>query len=105
MSFIGELKRRNVIRVAILYAVSSWVLLQFTDVLSSILPVPEWTGSLVILLLLVGLFPVLAFSWVYEMTPEGLKREKDIDRVTSITSGIAQALRGSNIGKARPTPG
>jgi len=105
MSFLGELKRRNVIRVALLYAVSSWILLQFTDVLSSILPVPEWTGSLVILLLLVGLFPVLAFSWVYEMTPEGLKREKDIDRVTSITSGIAQALRGSNIGKARPTPG
>ena len=55
MSFLGELKRRNVIRVALLYAVSSWILLQFTDVLSSILPVPEWTGSLVILLLLVGL--------------------------------------------------
>jgi hypothetical protein len=45
MSFIGELKRRNVIRVAVLYFVSSWLLLQLADVLSSLLPVPEWTGS------------------------------------------------------------
>ncbi len=94
MGFLGELKRRNVIRVAILYAVSSWILLQFTDVLSSMLPVPEWTGSLVILLLLVGLFPVLAFSWVFEMTPEGLKREKDIDRTESITSGTGKKING-----------
>ena len=85
MSFIGELKRRNVIRVALLYFVAAWLLLQLTDVLSSLLPVPEWTGSLVFLLLLIGLPPALIFAWVYEMTPEGIKREKDIDRDTSIT--------------------
>jgi adenylate cyclase len=85
MSFIGELKRRNVIRVAVLYFVSAWLLLQLTDVLSSLLPVPEWTGSLVFLLLLIGLPPALVFAWVYEMTPEGLKREKDVDRSHSIT--------------------
>ena len=94
MSFIGELKRRNVIRVAILYAVSSWLLLQFTDVLSSMLPVPEWTGPLVILLLLVGLFPALIFSWLYEMTPEGLKREKEIDRSQSITPDTGRKING-----------
>jgi len=92
MSFIGELKRRNVIRVAILYFVSSWLLLQLTDVLSSLLPVPDWTGSLVFLLLLVGLAPALIFAWVYEMTPEGLKREKDIDRSHSITSHTARKI-------------
>jgi TolB-like protein len=85
MSFIGELKRRNVIRVAVLYFVSSWLLLQLTDVLSSLLPVPEWTGSLVFLLLLIGLPPALIFAWVYEMTPEGLRREKDVNRSRSIT--------------------
>ena len=84
MSFFQELKRRNVARVAALYAITSWLLLQVTDVLSSLLPVPEWTGSFVVMLLLLGFFPVLVVSWVYEMTPEGLRREKDIDRNRSI---------------------
>ena len=92
MSFIQELKRRNVIRVAILYAVSSWVLLQLTDVLASLLTLPPWAGSFVIFLLLLGLFPALAFSWVYEMTSEGLKREKDIDRSTSIAPDTGKKI-------------
>lgn len=92
MSFVGELKRRNVIRVAILYFVSSWLLLQLTDVLSSILPVPEWTGSFVFMMLLIGLAPALIFSWVYEMTPEGLMREKDIDRTASITPDTGKKI-------------
>jgi TolB-like protein len=85
MSLIQELKRRNVFRVAVLYLVAAWLLLQLTDVLSSLLPVPESAGSLVILLLVLGFFPVLIFAWVYEMTPEGLKREVDIDRSQSVT--------------------
>jgi TolB-like protein/tetratricopeptide (TPR) repeat protein len=85
MSFYEELKRRNVAKVAVLYIIAAWLLLQVTDVLSSLLTVPEWTGSLVVLLLLLGFFPVMIFSWVYEMTPEGLKKEKDIDRSQSIT--------------------
>jgi TolB-like protein len=85
MSLFHELKRRNVIRVAILYLVSSWVLLQLTDVLSSLLNVPEFTGAIVILLLVLGFFPALIFAWVYEMTPEGLKREVDVDRSHSMT--------------------
>jgi len=94
MSFFSELKRRNVIRVAILYFVSSWLLLQLTDVLSSILPVPEWTGSFVFVMLLICLAPALIFSWVYEMTPEGLKRETDIDRTTSITPDTGKKING-----------
>jgi TolB-like protein/Tfp pilus assembly protein PilF len=84
MSFIVEIKRRNVAKVAVLYLIASWLLLQVTDVLASLLPVPEWAGSLVVMLLLLGFVPVLIFSWVYEMTPEGLKKEKDIDRSQSV---------------------
>lgn len=92
MSFLTELKRRNVIRVGIFYLVSSWVLLQLTDVLSSLLPVPEWTGSLVVLLLALGFVPALLFAWVYEMTPEGLRREQDVDRTESITAGTGKKI-------------
>ncbi len=86
MSLILELKRRNVFRVAVVYLVSAWLLLQLTDVLSSLLPVPDWTGSLVVLLLALGFVPVLIFVWVYELTPDGLKREKDVDRTHSIST-------------------
>lgn len=85
MSVLQELKRRNVIRVGVLYLVAAWLLLQLTDVLSSLLSVPESVGSIVVMLLVLGFFPVLIFSWVYEMTPEGLKREVDIDRSISVT--------------------
>jgi len=92
MSFVNELKRRNVIRVGVLYLVSAWVLLQLTDVLTSLLASPPWAGSLVVLLLALGFFPVMIFSWVYEMTPEGLKRESEIDRALSITSGTGRKI-------------
>lgn len=84
-SFFEELKRRNVTRMAVLYGVTAWLLLQVTDVLASLLPVPDWTGSLVVVLLIIG-FPItLIISWVYELTPEGLKRERDVIRDQSLT--------------------
>jgi TolB-like protein len=92
LSLFNELKRRNVIRVGVLYLVAAWLLLQLTDVLSSLLPVPESTGSLVILLLMLGFFPVLIFAWVYEMTPEGLKREVNIDRSHSVTPDTGKKI-------------
>lgn len=85
MSFFEELKRRNVVKVAVLYVIASWLVLQVVDVLSSLLPVPDWTGSLVFILLVAGFLPVLIFSWVYELTPEGLKREQDVDRDQSVS--------------------
>ena len=92
MSLFQELKRRNVIRIAILYVVSSWVLLQLADVLSSLLNLPEFAGSIVVMLLLLGFFPALIFAWVYEMTPEGLKREVDVDRSQSQTPETGKKL-------------
>jgi TolB-like protein len=92
MSLFEELKRRNVIRIAVLYAVSSWVLLQLADVLSSLLNVPEFVGSIVVMLLMLGFFPALIFAWVYEMTPEGLKREVDVDRSQSQTPATGKKI-------------
>lgn len=92
MSFFEELKRRNVARMAVLYAVASWLILQIADVLFENLEVPGWAFRLVLGLLALG-FPVaLIFSWVFELTPEGLKREKDIERHQSITHETGRKL-------------
>lgn len=92
MSFFSELKRRNVMRVALLYAVASWLIMQVTDVGVSLLGLPDWTGRLVFLLLLIGFPLVMVFSWAYEITPEGVKREKDVPRDQSITDETARKL-------------
>jgi len=81
----GELKRRNVVRVAVAYVIVGWLILQFVDVLVPLLALPEWVGRLIFLLLLVGFPLALFFAWAYELTPEGLKKEKDVDRSESIT--------------------
>jgi len=75
MSIFAELKRRNVYRVAALYVIVSWVLLQVADVLLGMLPLPPWIGTLVFFLLALG-FPVaLLLAWAFELTPEGVRRE------------------------------
>jgi hypothetical protein len=61
----GELKRRNVVRVAIAYAIVSWLILQIADVLMPLLSMPEWVGGFVFLLLLVGFLLALILSWAY----------------------------------------
>ena len=85
MSLIEELKRRNVVRMAVLYAVASWLILQIADVLFDQLGVPDWAFRFTLGLLILGFPLALIFSWVFEITPEGIKREKQIDRSQSIT--------------------
>lgn len=92
MSLLSELNRRNVFRVIVLYVVSGWVILQAADVLSAILPVPEWTGTFVFLLLALAFPMVVIFSWVYEITPEGIKREQSVDPEASITHVTGRRL-------------
>lgn len=92
MSFFYELKRRNVARVAVLYAIAGWVILQVADVLFEALNLPASSVRLVIGMLILGFPLVVVFSWVYEVTPEGLKREKDIDRSESIANQTANKL-------------
>jgi TolB-like protein/Tfp pilus assembly protein PilF len=92
MSFFAELKRRNVFRVAAAYAVVAWLLIEISDTIFPRLGLPEWTVTFVIALLLLG-FPVaLFFAWAYELTPEGLKREQDVDRSESITPHTGKKL-------------
>jgi TolB-like protein/Flp pilus assembly protein TadD len=76
MSFLRELKRRNVYRVGTFYLVLSWLVLQVADVVISMLELPGWTGKLVLLLLAAG-FPIaLVLAWAFELTPEGVVREQ-----------------------------
>ncbi len=92
MSFFAELKRRNVFRMGALYLVAGWVLLQVADVLAGVLGLPDWTMRLVAFLLLLGFPLALIFSWVYELTPEGLKRDVDVDRSHSIATQTGRKL-------------
>jgi len=84
MSFLSELKRRNVVRMGVLYIVASWLVLQISDVIFDPLGVPAWVFRLLLSLLALGFPFALIFSWIFELTPEGLKRERDIDRSQSI---------------------
>jgi TolB-like protein len=83
-NFFAELKRRNVIRMAGLYLVGAWLL---TQVASTILPMfgaPEWLPRSIVILLAIGFIPALIFSWVFELTPEGLKRDEEVKPERSI---------------------
>ena len=76
-NFLAELKRRNVYKVAIAYGVVAWLLIQIASQIFPIFGIPNWAVRLVVLLLVIG-FPIaLIFSWVFEMTPEGIKRTED----------------------------
>src|ERR1700736_2283606 len=83
-NFFAELKRRNVIRFAGLYLVGAWLL---TQVASTVLPMfgaPDWLPRSIVSLLAIGFIPALIFSWVFELTPQGLKRDEDVRPEESI---------------------
>ena len=84
MSFFNELKRRNVFRVGIAYAVASWVLLQIVDLVLENITAPDWVMQVFMLALAVGFPLAIFFAWAFEMTPEGVKRESEVDRSKSI---------------------
>lgn len=79
MSFFAELKRRHVIRVGIAYAVGSWVLVEVSSVLLPTFDAPEWVMRAVVLLLIGGLPVALLMAWMFELTPEGIRKEDGVD--------------------------
>ena len=87
-----ELKRRNVIRVGVAYVVVAWLILQVVDLVLDAVPAPDWVMQVFLLGTAVGLPLALLFAWAFEMTPEGVKREKDIDRSQSITQQTGRKL-------------
>ena len=92
MSFFQELKRRNVIRVGIAYAVTSWLVVQISDVVIDNIGAPGWLFKGILLLLGIGFPVVMIFAWAFELTPEGIKKEKDVDRTQSITPTTGRKL-------------
>ena len=98
MSLFNELKRRNVFRVAIAYLIASWLLIQLADILVPMLTLPEWVSRLILLLLLILFVPTLIGAWALELTPDGVKLEKDVDRSSSITPSTGKRLNTVIIG-------
>jgi len=92
LSFFNELKRRNVFKVGVAYVVAAWLLLQVADVVINNIGAPDWVFRVILLVLGLGLPVILLFAWAFEMTPEGLKLEKDVDRSQSITTQTGKKL-------------
>ena len=72
-SFFDELKRRNVVRMAGLYLVGAWLLVQVAGTVLPMFGAPDWLPRSIVILLAIGFVPALIFSWVFELTPEGLE--------------------------------
>ena len=92
MSFFDELKRRNVFRVGIAYVVIGWVLAQVAGFAAETFGAPDWVMKMLVVFLLLGLPLALFVAWAFELTPEGLKRENDVDRGASITRHTGRRL-------------
>ncbi len=92
MKFFEELKRRNVFRVGVAYLVAAWLLLQVADVVLSLLNLPQLVGQIILMVLSFGFIPAIILAWAYELTPDGIKREKDIDSSESATRETGRTL-------------
>jgi len=92
MSLFDELKRRNVLRVAIAYLAAAWILIQVADIIFPRLGFSDAAVTNIILVLVIGFFPALILSWFFELTPEGLKRDSDIEPGESIARRTGNTL-------------
>ncbi len=105
MSLLAELRRRNVLHTALLYLVASWVVMQVAELLFDVLELPDWAPRLVLGLLVLGFAPALILAWVYELTPDGLKRAHEVapgdsfsPQISRRTNLLIVALLGVAIG-------
>ena len=92
MSLFTELKRRNVLRIAGLYLVGAWLSVQVAGTVLPMFDAPAWLPRTIVIVLAIGFIPALVFAWAFELTPEGLKREKDVDRSEAGASHTGKAL-------------
>ena len=92
MSLFNELKRRNVFRVTAAYVVVAWLVTEVGTTLLQTFGAPDWVAKAIILVFGLVFIPVVIFSWVYELTPEGIKKETQVNRDTSITSKTGRKL-------------
>ena len=96
--FLKELKRRNVFRVGAAYVVVSWLIVQVIETVSGPLGLPAWTEAFFIVLVLAGLPLILLFAWAFELTPEGLRKTREVDRDASVTADTGKKLNYAIIG-------
>jgi TolB-like protein len=95
---LGELRRRNVFRVATVYLIASWLLIQVAETVFPALQLPEWTVTFVVVVLAI-LFPIaVIFAWAFELTPDGLKKTADVEHGSSITPRTGQKINYLIIG-------
>ena len=92
MSFISELKRRNVIRMAGLYVVGAWLILQVSETLLPIFDTPNWVLKLLVYGLFIGFIPTMIVAWIFELTPDGLKRDEEVVPDQSIAPQTARRM-------------
>jgi TolB-like protein/tetratricopeptide (TPR) repeat protein len=92
MRLFQELKRRNVFKVAAAYIIVGWLIMQAGEVMGPALRLPEWVNSLLVFFLILGFPLAMVFAWAFELTPDGLKKEKDLDRSESATTVTGRKL-------------
>jgi len=98
LSFFRELKRRNVFKVAAAYFIIGWLIMQAGEVMGPALRLPEWVSSLLAFFLILGFPLAMFFAWAFELTPDGLKKEKDVDHSKSIAPNTGRKLNFTIIG-------
>ncbi|MGB0132224.1 tetratricopeptide repeat protein [Dokdonella sp.] len=92
MSLFAELKRRNVIRMAGLYLVGAWMLVQVAETVLPVFDVPNWMLRAIMIVMALGFVPALIFAWIFEITPEGIRRDHEVDRTRSIAPKTGQRM-------------
>jgi hypothetical protein len=97
-SFVSELKRRNVLRVAAAYAVVAWIIIEAGSVLLPTFGASESAFQVYVVVVVIGFLVSLVLAWVFEVTPEGVRLEKNVDRSTSITPKTGRRLDVTIIG-------
>ncbi len=98
MSLIAELKRRNVFRVGVAYAIVAWLLIEVASVVLPTFKAPEWVMQVCTFLVIFGFPLALILAWAFELTPEGIKREQDVEPAESIAHVTGRKLDFAIIG-------
>ena len=92
MSLIHELQRRNVIRVAMAYVAVAWLVVQVLDTLAPLFGIGDGAARVIVIVLAIGVIPALVSAWVFEWTPDGLRRDSEVDHDSAVARGSAKAL-------------
>lgn len=97
-NFIQELRRRNVFKVAVAYAIAGWLIIQIAATVFPAFEFPAWTTQFIIIVVAIGFPLTLIFAWAFELTPDGIKKSREVDITESVTNRTGKKLNGIIIG-------